>query len=211
MLRSFQAVDDGGMNLLDQSVIKKGKNAAAPRDAAPGRAPHPAPALGAPPRRVPPPPPPPGTAAPRGRSRREGLAAVPAEAENESGGSRLATASVRPSARRPAGFPRAVPAPPLLPGTGNRGARDTGGHGYRGAPGASEGLRGKPRGCPGGARRQLPPLPVQPPRAGALSPAAGEAARAAHRLGRGKRWATAERARSAGLVPGSGGDGGERF
>lgn len=41
------------MNLLDQSVIKKGKSAAtAPRDAAPGQGPRPAPALGAPPRRV---------------------------------------------------------------------------------------------------------------------------------------------------------------
>ncbi|PKU34533.1 transcription factor ap-2-epsilon [Limosa lapponica baueri] len=52
-IEDIQAVDDGGMNLLDQSVIKKGKSAAAPRDAAPGRAPRGSPpASGFPPRQA---------------------------------------------------------------------------------------------------------------------------------------------------------------
>lgn len=149
------------MNLLDQSVIKKGKSAAAQRKAAPNRAPllpSGLPSVGSP--RVRPP-------AGLPPARREALAAVPGEIKTKAvGPAEPARPSVpgpllslgRYRCRRSFLVPRGPDGRTLL--SGSPGAHSAGGR-VRFAC--------KARGCPGGARRQLPVLsvlavlPVPPP------------------------------------------------
>lgn len=186
------------MNLLDQSVIKKGKSAAAPRDAAPGRAPllpSGLPRVGIPPRQ------PSRGAAPlaSGRAR-----CGHRRDRNESGGSRRASASILP---RPDGLPRAVPRPWRLPVTGDRGAR-TDGPVYRDSRGQS---RRQPRtvcvGSPGTARRGSAtspgaPGPAAPDRSPAPGGGGGSPGHAPLRTAPGGE--SAERARSVGFYRGEG-------